>query len=119
MANVNLAPSQVLFAGDSNLKFVERFVSYQDRDKVKVLSLPGASIVDDKTGFSRSLHRHIVVYKPDTICLHLGSNDADRGKTSLVYRLLSIYTEAGQLGLVPTRPLSQLGPVNLACLFSL
>ena len=77
-----MALSRVLFAGDSNLKFVPWFVPAIDEDQMKILTVRGASIVKDVTGFRGHLKEALLNIRPEVLILHLGSNDASRKTTS-------------------------------------
>lgn len=77
-----MALPRVLFAGDSNLKFVPWFVPAIDEDQLKILTVSGASIVKDSTGFRGQLAEAIRTFRPEVLFLHLGSNDASRRTAS-------------------------------------
>ena len=73
-----MAFPRVLFAGDSNLKFATKFIPTGYAECLKVMSVPGASIVDDTKDFEKLLLKMLKSFMPEELFLHLGSNDADR-----------------------------------------
>ena len=59
-----MAFPRVLFAGDSNLKFATKFIPTGYAECLKVMSVPGASIVDDTKDFEKLLLKMLKSFMP-------------------------------------------------------
>ena len=65
-----MAFPRVLFAGDSNLKFATKFIPTGYAECLKVMSVPGVSIVDDTKDFEKLLMKMLKSFMPEELFLH-------------------------------------------------